>query len=197
MELYEAMRHRRSRYQITNTAPISDERILEIVGEALTYTPSAFHSESARVIALFGENHARLWEIVREALRPHMPADKFGPTDAKINGFAAGHATLLFYEEEATVEAFQKQFPRYADNFPLWSLQSSGMVQYAIWTALSSEGLGVNIQHYNPLIDEEVAHTFEAPASWRLISQMVMGLPMAEPPALEYFPLEKRLFVKR
>ena len=197
MELYEAMKHRRSRYQITNASPLSDERILEIVGEALTYTPSAFHSESARVIALFGEEHAKLWEIIREALRAHVPADKFGSTDAKINGFAAGHATLLFYEEMETVQAFQQQFPRYADNFPLWSLQSSGMVQYAIWTALSSEGMGVNVQHYNSLIDEEVARTFGAQASWKLISQMVMGLPIAEPPALEYLPLEKRLFVKR
>jgi uncharacterized protein len=197
MELYEAMKHRRSRYQIDADTPISDDRILEIVGDALKYTPSAFHGESARIVALFGAQHQALWDIVREILRAHVPAEKFGPTEDKIAGFAAGHATLLFYEEMEKVAAMQAQFPRYADNFPIWSLQSSGMVQYAIWTALSSEGLGVNIQHYNPIIDEEVARTFEVPSSWKLISQMVLGAPLAEPDALRYQPIVERLLVRR
>jgi len=61
MELYEAMKHRRSRYQIDADTPISDDRILEIVGDALKYTPSAFHGESARIVALFGAQHQALW----------------------------------------------------------------------------------------------------------------------------------------
>jgi len=197
MELYEAMRTRRTKYMINSESPISDERIEQIVGDCLKFTPSAFHSETARVIALFGENHDKLWSIVMETLRAHVAAEKFGPTEAKISGFAAGHATLLFYEDQEPIEALQKQFPRYADNFPLWSLQSSGMVQYAIWTALESEGLGVNIQHYNPIIDDEVAATFDVPVSWKLITQMVLGTPTAEPGELVYKPMEERLLVRK
>ncbi len=196
MELYEAMKHRRTRYALNGESPISDERIQEILGDCLRYTPSAFHSETARIVALFGDNHAKLWDIVMQTLRGIVPADKFAPTEAKINGFAAGHATLLFFEDQTTVEGLQKQFPNFADNFPLWSLQASGMVQYSVWTALSSEGLGVNIQHYNPLIDEEVAKTFDVPASWKLLTQMVVGTPVAEPDALEYKPIEERLVIK-
>lgn len=197
MELLEAIQHRRSYYMIDDTSPISDERIEQIVGHCLTYVPSAFHSQTARVVALFGQSHAQLWKIVEDTLREHVPADKFAPTEAKLKGFSAGHATLLFFEEQDTVKALQEKFPRYADNFPLWSQQASGMVQHAIWTALEAEGLGVNIQHYNPIIDEKVAAAFDVPASWKLISQMVVGSPTAKPGPMEYMPVDQRLVIKR
>ncbi|MGL5172697.1 MAG: nitroreductase family protein [Olsenella sp.] len=197
MNIYEAMEHRRSRYALDANTTVSDERIEEIVGECLVQTPSAFNSQTARVVALFGESHAKLWSIVMETLRARVPADKFAGTEAKINGFAAAHATLLFFEETDTVKALQEQFPAYADNFPLWSLQASGMAQVNVWTALSSEGLGVNLQHYNPIIDDEVARTFDVPASWKLISQMVVGNPVAEPGPIAKKPVSERLVVRR
>ena len=197
MNIYEAMEHRRSRYALDANTTVSDERIEEIVGECLVQTPSAFNSQTARVVALFGESHAKLWSIVMETLRARVPADKFAGTEAKINGFAAAHATLLFFEETDTVKALQEQFPAYADNFPLWSLQASGMAQVNVWTALSSEGLGVNIQHYNPIIDDEVARTFDVPASWKLISQMVVGNPIAEPGPIAKKPVSERLVIRR
>ena len=197
MNIYEAMEHRRSRYALDANTTVSDERIEEIVGECLVQTPSAFNSQTARVVALFGESHAKLWSIVMETLRARVPADKFAGTEAKVNGFAAAHATLLFVEETDTVKALQEQFPAYADNFPLWSLQASGMAQVNVWTALSSEGLGVNIQHYNPIIDDEVARTFDVPASWKLISQMVVGNPIAEPGPIAKKPVSERLVIRR
>ena len=197
MNIYEAMEHRRSRYALDANTTVSDERIEEIVGECLVQTPSAFNSQTARVVALIGESHAKLWSIVMETLRARVPADKFAGTEAKVNGFAAAHATLLFVEETDTVKALQEQFPAYADNFPLWSLQASGMAQVNVWTALSSEGLGVNIQHYNPIIDDEVARTFDVPASWKLISQMVVGNPLAEPGPIAKKPVSERLVIRR
>ena len=197
MNIYEAMEHRRSRYALDANTTVSDERIEEIVGECLVQTPSAFNSQTARVVALFGESHEKLWSIVMETLRARVPADKFAGTEAKVNGFAAAHATLLFFEETDTVKALQEQFPAYADNFPLWSLQASGMAQVNVWTALSSEGLGVNLQHYNPIIDDEVARTFDVPASWKLISQMVVGNPIAEPGPIAKKPVSERLVIRR
>ena len=51
----------------------------------------------------------------------------------------------------------QEQFALYADNFPDWSEQSNGIATANTWVALSEEGLGANLQHYNPVIDEAVA----------------------------------------
>lgn len=196
MNIYEAMGHRRSRYALDTNTIVSDKRIEEIVGECLVQTPSAFNSQTARVVALFGESHAKLWSIVLETLRARVPADRFSTTETKIASFAAAHATLLFFEETDTVRALQEQFPAYADNFPIWSQQASGMVQINVWTALSAEGLGVNLQHYNPIIDDEVARTFDVPTSWKLMSQMVVGNPISEPDPITKKPVSERLVVR-
>lgn len=196
MEFYEAMKKRRSRYDITDASPLSEQRLQEILTHAITYTPSAFHSQSSRTVLLLGERHQKLWNIVLETLRTLVPAEKFASTEAKISSFAAGHGTILFFEDMETVETLQKNVPLYAENFPIWSLQSAGMLQYSIWTALSQEGLGASLQHYNPLIDEVVHAEFNVSSNWKLLAQMPFGTPASEPDVLSYKPIEERLIVQ-
>ena len=45
-------------------------------------------------------------------------------------------------------------------NFPYWSLESSGMLQFVIWSGLGMEGLGCSLQRYNWLIDSKAAEAF-------------------------------------
>ena len=49
------------------------------------------------------------------------------------------------------------------------------MLQFSVWTELAEEGVGASLQHYNPLIDDEVHSTFSLPTSWELIAQMPYG----------------------
>ena len=51
------------------------------------------------------------------------------------------------------------------------------MHQYMLWTAFEAEGLGCNLQHYNPLPDEETAETWGLPKEWQLKAQLVLGTP--------------------
>jgi predicted oxidoreductase (fatty acid repression mutant protein) len=44
-----------------------------------------------------------------------------------------------------------------------WASQASALHQYTIWTALAAEGMGCNLQHYNPLIDERVRNEWGLP----------------------------------
>lgn len=60
------------------------------------------------------------------------------------------------FEDDTVIRSMQKEFELYKDNFPVWANQSNGMLQFAVWTALELEGLGASLQHYNPLIDDEV-----------------------------------------
>lgn len=196
MELYTAMKNRRTRYDITNASPITDERIQEILADAITYTPSAFHSQSSRAILLLGERHQKLWDIVMETLRARVPAEKFAPTEAKIQSFAAGHGTILYFEDMNTVTAMQENVPNYAENFPIWSNQSAGMLQYAVWTSLSQEGFGASLQHYNPIIDDDVKTEFKVPDGWKLLAQMPFGVPSGQPNDITYKPIEERLMVQ-
>lgn len=192
----EALKHRRSYYAITNQSPISDAEIENMVDLAVTHVPSAFNSRSTRVVLLLGENHHKLWSIVKETLRKIVPPETFKSTEEKIDhSFASGYGTVLFFEDKSVVKGLQEAFPLYQDRFPGWSLQTSAMHQFAVWTMLEDAGLGASLQHYNPLIDEEVRRTWQLPEAWELISQMPFGLPAGEPGPKEFGDLTSRVKV--
>ena len=89
----------------------------------------------------------------------------------------------------------QEAFSSYKDNFPGWSLQTSAMHQLAVWTMLEDVGFGASLQHYNPLIDEEVRHTWNLPEEWHLIAEMPVGLPGQGPGEKDFKELDTRVKV--
>lgn len=189
----QAVEERRSIYAISKESPISDEEIHNIVKHAVKYVPSSFNSQSARVVVLLGKQHDKLWDFTRETLRKIVPEENFEATDAKIGSFQSGYGTILFFEDQAVVEGLQEQFSLYKDNFPIWSLQSSGMLQFTIWTALEAAGLGANLQHYNPLIDEQVKAEWKISSKWKLLGQMPFGKPVTAPDPKEFAPIQDRV----
>jgi uncharacterized protein len=190
---YDAIKERRSIYSISKESPVSDERIKEVIEDAVKHVPSSFNSQSSRVVVLFGEKHDKLWDIAMEALRKIVPEENFSSTEQKINSFKAGHGTVLYFEDFSVVESLQKQFELYKDNFPVWAEQTSGMLQFAIWTALSIEGLGATLQHYTELIEDEVKREFEIPNNWKMIGQMPFGKGTAPAGEKEFSPIENRV----
>lgn len=166
---------RRTQYALSKTLPIAESEVDALIRQAIRLAPSSFNSQSSRAVILFGAAHEQLWNITRETLRPMVPADAFASTDAKMNAFAAGAGTVLFYEDQDTIKQLQQDYALYADNFPIFSEHSAGMAQFAVWTALAEVGIGASLQHYAPLIDAEVARTWDVPASWKLRAQMPFG----------------------
>ena len=190
---YEALKERRSIYAISKESGVSNERIQEVINEAVLHTPSAFNSQSARVVVLFGENHNKLWDITEASLKKIVPEENFAPTKEKIDSFRNGYASVLFFEDQNVVKNLQEQFSLYKDNFPVWSQQSSGMLQYVIWTSLAVEGLGASLQHYNELIAEDVAKEWNIPSGWKLVAQMPFGKPVSGAGEKEFMPLDERV----
>lgn len=86
----------------------------------------------------------------------------------------------------------QEKFSIYADRFPIWATHSDGMLQFAVWTALESEGLGANLQHYNPLIDAKVIDQWNIPQSWKLSAQLVFGGKTGEAGEKTFQPIEEK-----
>ncbi|WP_337245564.1 nitroreductase family protein [Luteimonas sp. gir] len=171
----EASRRRRSQYSLGRTLPISQQATTELIQEAVRLSPSSFNSQSSRAVILFGDQSQTFWDIVKDALRAIVPAGGFAATEAKIDSFAAGAGTVLFYEDQDVVRGLQQQFPLYADNFPVWSEHASAMAQFSVWTALANAGIGASLQHYNPLPDTAAAAQWSLPASWTLRAQMPFG----------------------
>lgn len=192
---FEAMEKRRSIYALGKKEVVSQDRIKSIIEFAVRHTPSAFNSQSGRVIVLFEKESSKFWSIARDALKKVVPAEAFGPTEEKLASFDAGYGTILFFEDQSIVEGLMAKFPTYKDNFPVWSLQSNGMLEFSIWTALESEGLGASLQHYNPLVDAEVKKHWNLPDSWKLLAEMPFGSVAAPAGAKEFSPLEERIRV--
>lgn len=194
-DFYAAVSGRRSVYGISKEVVVSDEKIKEVIEFAVKHTPSAFNSQSARVVLLLEKEHDKLWDITKEALRKIVPVDQFGSTEEKINSFRSGYGSVLFFEDNSVIESLQEQFATYKDNFPVWSSQSSGMHQFVIWTALEMEGFGASLQHYNELIEAEIKKEWSIPNNWKLIAQMPFGKPVVEPDEKQFQALEHRIKV--
>ena len=166
---------RRTQYALGKQLPFSQEAAANLIQEAIRQAPSAFNSQSSRAVILFGAQSVKFWELVKDALRPMVPAESFGATEKKLDSFAAGAGTVLFYEDQDVVKGLQQQFAAYADNFPIWSEHSTGIAQFAVWTALAEAGIGASLQHYNPVVDEAAQKEWDIPASWKLRAQMPFG----------------------
>ena len=169
------IKQRRTIYAVGKNVALTPEQIESVIKEAVNHSPSAFNSQTSRIVTLFGESHLQLWNIVRETLRKIVPEAAFEGTNTKINSFAAGYGTVLFYEDQDVVKSLQEQFALYADNFPVWSEHSSAIAQFSVWTALSEQNIGASLQHYNPIVDAEIAEIFDIPANWKLRAQLVFG----------------------
>lgn len=89
----------------------------------------------------------------------------------------------------------QEKFAIYADRFPTWALQSGAMLQFAVWTALEAEGLGANLQHYNPLVDTRIAAEWKVPADWKLEAQLVFGGKTGEAGEKQFQPMDQKFKV--
>ena len=192
-DFYTAMKERRTFYDISPESKISDAGIKELVETAVLHAPSAFNSQSARVVLLLGRHHEKLWDITEDALLKVITPEQAKSTKKKIASFAKGYGTVLYFDDRSIVKDLQKNYPTYSDHFPIWAEHANGMLQYLVWTSLEVEGFGASLQHYNPLIDQAVKEQWNIPNNWELIAQMPFGVPVSPPGEKSYVPVEERV----
>ena len=193
----EAVTNRRSIYALGKNIPVLESQIMAAVERMVKDVPSAFNMQSSRVVVAMKEHHENVWHITESALKKIVPEENFEATQQKMDSFAAGYGTILFFEDSDTIYKMQKEYPIYKDNFSIWAAQSNGMLQFAIWTALEDLGLGVNIQHYNLLIDEDIRKIYKLPDSWDLVAQMVFGEVLEQPAPIEKLSTGERVKIFR
>lgn len=190
MSIIDAIKARRSIYALNKTLPVSDGEIEALVKQVTELVPDAFNMKSARVILAMGEKHNALWDTIYTAFGGKVSREK-------IDGFRSAYGTVLYYYDTDTVKGLQEKFPAYAANFPLWANHANGMLQFTLWSALREIGVGANIQHYNPVIDEAVKKLFDVPESWMLVAQMPFGGIVQQPEPKPAEDITQRVKVER
>lgn len=180
MSFLETLEKRRTIYALGKN--VADEnKVIETIKTAVKLSPSAFNAQPGRVVILTGAVHDHYWDnIVAPELKAAMeaqgaPESAWDGTREKLDGFKAAFGTALMFEDQAVVKGLQENFPLYADNFPIWAEQDTGILSVNAWTALAEIGIGANLQHYNPLVDAAVAKEYDLPADWQLRGQLIFG----------------------
>ncbi|WP_455676969.1 nitroreductase family protein [Pseudoscardovia suis] len=188
--IFEGIADRRSVYALGKNIPVSDDELVEFVRRTTELVPDAFNMKSQRVVVALGDKQDALWDAVYDAFGGKVAREK-------IDGFKAAHGTVLFFYDQDVIDTMQKNVPAYAQNFPVWAQQSNGMLQFSVWTGLRSLGIGANLQHYNPVIDDAVKQLLDVPSNYVLVAQMPFGSIEAQPDPKAAEDIDARVIVRR
>ncbi|KAI8946033.1 nitroreductase [Xylaria longipes] len=193
--LLEAIKNRRSLHTLSDDIDVSDSRIEEILRDAVLHAPSPFNCQAARVVLLVKDEHKKFWDMAFEVAKASMAPPVFAAAiEPRIKLFRAAYGTILFYDDPDVLHDMAQKRPMLKDHLPQWIDHSNGMLQYAVWTMLIAEGLGCNLQHYNPMVNARASQEWNIPATWSLKAQMVFGTPAGPLIQKTSEPLEKRIF---
>ncbi len=188
MSIREALQARRTIYGLKKELPVSVDAIKQLVTKTTELVPDAFNMRSQRVVLVLGAKQDALWDTIYDAFDGKVAREK-------IDGFKAGAGTVLYFIDTDVVKSLQDQFPRYAENFPIWAQQANGMLQISIWAGLRELGVGANLQHYNPVIDDAVKKLLDIPNRFQLVAQMPFGGIAKEPEPKEPEDITKRVTI--
>ena len=92
--LPDAIASRRSYYQMTTESTISDARIKELIAHTMKHVPSAFNSQTTRMVVVLKEKHEELWDAIMEVYKVQLPAEKFEHAKGRMVGFRKAYGTV-------------------------------------------------------------------------------------------------------
>ncbi|ETI25570.1 hypothetical protein G647_02344 [Cladophialophora carrionii CBS 160.54] len=191
-----AIKSRRTYYELEAKSPIPDVEIIRIAKEVIRHTPSSLNSQSTRFVILLGDDHRKLWDIAKDCVKAVDAASDWAADEKKLDQRRNAYGTVLLYEDERVTHQLQQKFARYSSYFPQWAEHTNAMNTLNLWTALELEGLGCNLQHFNPYIDQKIVEQWKVPVEWKLKGQLVFGTPTAPPnPNKTFVAVEERVLV--
>jgi len=185
---------------LSKVSTIPDTQLRSIVETAVKHAPSPFNIQSGRVVLLLGNESQKLWEIVKTGFLKTLNGDEAAIKlyTGKIAGHANGYGTILFFEDTATIDGIAAKMPALSSSFQTWSENSTGMLQFTVWTALAAEGMGASLQHYGGVsaeIVENIQKEWKLPSTWKSTAMMPFGVSTGEPRQRTYLPIEDRVKV--
>lgn len=153
--------------------------------EAIRLTPAAYNLPPWRVV-LVHERRDELWAEIEAGFREHLEGERRERYLERLAGFREGVAVALIFADRRVERALRDEkgaAPEIARSFVQ---QGLGMVQLALWLAITAEGLSTSLQHWDDLVGAR-AKRFAglAEEDFTLIATMPIGHAAEEPREIE------------
>lgn len=166
------------------SGPFTPE-IRERLLDAARLTPAAYNLAPWRV-ALVHERREAFWAEVEDGFRETMHGEQLDRYLARLRGFAPAVAVALVFVDEGVERELREGKGASAEVATSFVQQALGMVQLALWLAVTAEGMATSLQHWDHLVGPRLARFVGLPAAGvRLAATMPIGYADEEPRDIE------------
>lgn len=174
-EFKNVIKNRRSIYALGNNSDYSIEEIVATIKETQKDVPSAFNSQTSRLVVLNGEANTKFWDLILKVQEEVLDQGTWDFMSPIMHGAKNGIGTVLFFEDRDAIATMPTQGQR----TEAYKQNNSANSQYATWLALAEMNLGGSLQHFNvgyeQGFDKAVREMFNLPESFELVAQMPFG----------------------
>lgn len=166
---------RRSIYALGTDSNYSKKDIENRIREVVKQVPSAFNSQTTRVVVLFDSANEKFWNHIYDVQQNVLEGEMWDMMSGIITGAKNGIGTVLFFEDKEAVEGMPAQGVRQE----AYKQNNNANAQYAVWLALAEMDLGASLQHFNvgyeQGFDKGTKEMFNLPESYEMLAQMPFG----------------------
>ena len=161
--------------------PAARQRILE----AVRLTPASYNLPPWRVV-LVADNLDALYAEIAAGFRESLDGDRLERYLERLQGFAGGVAVALVFVDTTVEQTLRDEKGLAATVAAGYVQQALGMVQYALWLAVTAEGLATSLQHWDEFAGPRLTRFAALPADrFTLIATMPIGYPAEDPRPIE------------
>lgn len=193
----ELLENRRSQYVIGANTDVTAEQVAEALKNVVPHVPTAFNSQSSRLVVASGENNAKLWDLIKDVQSKVLPEETFNYMAPIMDGARNAVGTVLFFEDRDAVE---NGIPANDERRYVYKNHASANAQFATWLTLTDLGLGATLQHFNigyeQGFDRAIRELLDLPESWELVAEMPFGSIEAPAAEKEVITAEEQVILK-
>ena len=159
--------------------------------EAVRLTPAAFNVASTHVVFVHAER-AAFWRTVEAGFRAGLEGDRLERYLDRLEGFRDGVGAALIFEDTTARAALVEAWNISDAQALAYAEQGLGMVQLALWLALTAEGLVTSLQHWEWLLEDRIAAFANCPPErFRLAAVLPIGYPDEDPRTVDPIALDR------
>lgn len=166
---------RRSVYALGTDSKYTQKDIEARIREVVKQVPTAFNSQTTRIVVLFDEASTKFWDHIYDVQKNVLEGGMVDWMNGVVTGAKNGIGTVLFFEDRDAV----KEMPAQGAREEAYKQNNNANAQYGVWLALAEMNLGASLQHFNvgyeQGFDKATKAMFNLPASYEMIAQMPFG----------------------